>query len=58
MCLSALIFLPSCLLRNLSWLSYFSAGAIFGTICAVLGTVAALRVACACDLMNKLLSAQ
>eukprot|EP00277_Geminigera_cryophila_P034478 CAMPEP_0173119136 /NCGR_PEP_ID=MMETSP1102-20130122/51561_1 /TAXON_ID=49646 /ORGANISM="Geminigera sp., Strain Caron Lab Isolate" /LENGTH=137 /DNA_ID=CAMNT_0014024595 /DNA_START=24 /DNA_END=434 /DNA_ORIENTATION=+ len=29
MSLSALIFLPSCLLRNLSWLSYFSALGVF-----------------------------
>ena len=32
MSMSALIFLPSCLLRNLSWLSYFSA---LGVICSM-----------------------
>jgi len=40
MCLSALIFLPSCLLRNLSWLSYFSAVGVFSSCCLVFGLIA------------------
>ena len=38
-CLSALIFLPSCLLRNLSWLSYFSAVGVLSSVSLVAGVV-------------------
>jgi hypothetical protein len=39
MSMSALIFLPSCLLRNLSWLSYFSALGVFCSMSLLLGIV-------------------
>jgi len=40
MSMSALIFLPSCLLRNLSWLSYFSALGVFSSMCLLMGVLA------------------
>lgn len=40
MTFSALIFLPSCLLRNLSWLSYFSAIGVFSSLFLLFGVVA------------------
>jgi vesicular inhibitory amino acid transporter len=40
MSMSALIFLPSCLLRNLSWLSYFSALGVFSSMCLLIGVLA------------------
>ena len=40
MSLSAIIFLPSCLLRNLSWLAYFSAVGVFSSLCLLFGIIA------------------
>jgi len=39
MSMSALVFLPTCLLRNLSWLSYFSALGVFSSLCLLLGVL-------------------
>jgi len=40
MTLSAVIFLPSCLLRNLSWLAYFSAVGVMSSFCLLFGVLA------------------
>ncbi len=40
MTLSAAMFLPSCLLRNLSWLSYFSALGVLSSMCLLFGVLA------------------
>eukprot|EP00277_Geminigera_cryophila_P012763 CAMPEP_0179438856 /NCGR_PEP_ID=MMETSP0799-20121207/22533_1 /TAXON_ID=46947 /ORGANISM="Geminigera cryophila, Strain CCMP2564" /LENGTH=539 /DNA_ID=CAMNT_0021220779 /DNA_START=56 /DNA_END=1675 /DNA_ORIENTATION=+ len=40
MTLSAIIFLPSCLLRNLSWLAYFSAVGVLSSFCLLFGVLA------------------
>lgn len=39
MCLSAVIFLPTCLLRNLSWLSYFSALGVLSSMVLLFGVI-------------------
>ena len=50
MCLAALIFLPTCMLRNLSWLSYASALGVFSSVCLLVCVCLCVCCVCVCVL--------